>query len=78
MISCVDPNLIVQEDEWIGSFDSQKKLFATASRFSDTSQLLVFDVSSGKVLLNSKLSGLAKDLHTKLGLYWIWAVEFVN
>jgi hypothetical protein len=78
VISCIDANLVIQEDEWIGAFDSSRTRFATGSRYAQTTELLVFDVASGKVTLNTDLSGLAAALKTKLGMYWIWAVEWID
>jgi hypothetical protein len=78
LISCWPKAAFVQEDEWVGSFSHSRALFATGSRFSDTTQLLVVDVASGAILLNSQLPGLASALHAIDGLYSIWAVEFVK
>eukprot|EP00019_Armaparvus_languidus_P002961 CAMPEP_0168606404 /NCGR_PEP_ID=MMETSP0420-20121227/16552_1 /TAXON_ID=498008 /ORGANISM="Pessonella sp." /LENGTH=179 /DNA_ID=CAMNT_0008646065 /DNA_START=478 /DNA_END=1014 /DNA_ORIENTATION=- len=68
-ISCVAPKDIIQMDEWVAAFDKSNSFLATGSRFSDNTQLIVFNVQSGKEHLNTKLPGLAKELKTKMGLY---------
>lgn len=74
--TCLASNLVLQEDEWIGAFTSDDKYFATGSRFAQTTQLIVFDVETGKEALSTSLPGLAKALKTADGFYWIWAMEF--
>ena len=58
----------------VGSFSADDSLFATGSRFAQTTQLIVFDVATGKQKLNTGLPGLAKHLHSADGFYWIWAM----
>jgi hypothetical protein len=77
-ISCIPRDVTVQMDEWISSFSLDGTLFATGSgdAFSGIGQLLVFHVPSGQVVLNSNLPGLAKQLNTADGLFFVWSVDF--
>jgi hypothetical protein len=79
-IGCIPPSVILQEDEWIASFSMDETLLATGSGNGDGDdpQLIVFETASGKVVKQSQLSGLAKALHGKMGLVFLWALEFVQ
>jgi outer membrane protein assembly factor BamB len=70
---------VLQEDEWVAAFSPRGDLLATGSGNGDGDdpQLVVFNVSSGKTVLNSRLSGLAKALRAAMGLIFVWTVEFV-
>lgn len=75
---CLDPNLVIDEDQWVADFSTGDRLFATASGNGngDDPQLLVLNVTSGATVLNSKLSGLAEALGAKMGLIFVWALSF--
>jgi len=77
--NCIQHNVTVVMDEWISSFSNDDTLFATGSGDAESGepQLLVFSVSTGKALVNSKLPGLAKALGASMGLFDIWSVDFM-
>jgi len=78
-VSCIPQEVTVNMDEWIASFSPDGSLFATGSGNTETGepQLLIFDSSSGAVMLNSNLPGLASKLETYDGLFLIWSVDWV-
>ena len=79
LVSCVDPNLVLQEDEWVASFSPDGSILATGSGNGDGDdpQLVVLDVKSGDIAVSTTLTGLAKALKAKMGLVFIWALEVV-
>jgi hypothetical protein len=78
-IACMSKNTTVHMDEWIADFNAEGSLFATGSGDAETGipQLLVFDPSTGKTVLDSKLSGLAQALGSVDKFVFVWGVDFV-
>lgn len=56
---------------------SLHSIFANSSLHQNT-QLLVVDVASGGVILNSKLAGLAQQLRAADGFLYVWAIDFLD
>ena len=77
---CVNQSVVIQTDEWISSNSLDDKWFATGSGNGDGDdpQLLVFDAETAAVKTQSELHGLASALRAKMGLIFIWALEFVE
>jgi hypothetical protein len=66
-------------DEWIASFSLDGKLFATASGDSEApSQLLIFDVPSAQLQVNSTLPNLGQMLGSFDSMFVVWSVDFIN
>eukprot|EP00003_Mantamonas_plastica_P024871 TRINITY_DN4740_c0_g1_i1.p1 TRINITY_DN4740_c0_g1~~TRINITY_DN4740_c0_g1_i1.p1 ORF type:complete len:383 (+),score=138.99 TRINITY_DN4740_c0_g1_i1:51-1199(+) len=80
LISCIPKDVTVQEDEWESSFSHDDSMMATASGNAEKPhpQVLVFDTSSAKAILNAELTGLNKALGAAEGLLWVWGVEFTT
>ena len=76
LISCVNTNIVIQEDPWVSSFSPSNEVFVTASGDADGEdpQFLSFDVEKGNVIVQTKLTGLSKKLDAKLGLIFVWAL----
>merc|ERR1712137_561526 len=75
-IACISKNTTIQEEEWISSFSEDNSLFAQASAFGSELQYLTFNTTNGATLVNSDLSGLAKELGAAEGLLFFWGVDF--
>jgi len=78
-IACIPSDVTVQMDEWIASFSLDDSLFATASgdQYTGVGQLLVFDVQTGVLSLNTTLSGLAQELNSADGFFFVWSVDWI-
>jgi len=68
LISCISKDDVVHMNPNMGGFTHDNKLFATASGnpYAGSMQLLVFDVQSGKTVLNTDLKGLPEALGVKM------------
>lgn len=77
--SCINTTLVFQTAEWESTFTRDASLFATASGNGDGDdpQFVSLNVSTGKVVVNSKLSGLAKALKADMNLIFVWGVKFL-
>lgn len=80
LVSCVSASIIVQEGPWIGAFSPDNTMFATSSGNGDgdRTQFLVLDTASGAEIINAPLVGLAAALGAKMGLVFVWSLEFVG
>jgi len=76
-VACLDHSVSIQEDEWIAAFTPDGTKLATASRWSDDTQFLVLDTATGKALVQSSLKGISQKLGAKLGLFYIWSLDFL-
>jgi hypothetical protein len=78
-VSCLAHNTTVQMDEWISSFNPDATLFATASGDTEgqSAQIIVANVSTGKVVVNSKLPGLGIELGAFQRLFSVWALDWL-
>jgi hypothetical protein len=76
IISCAPTNVVIHEGPWISSFSRDNSVFSTASGNDDgdSAQFLTYDVTTGSVALQTKLTGLGKKLDAKMGLIFIWAL----
>jgi len=76
---CIPSTAIIQMDEWISSFSLDGNYFATGSGDAETGtgQLLIFDPSSGKIILQSDLSEIVKLFNPADGLFDIWSVDWI-
>jgi hypothetical protein len=79
VVSCVDPSLVLDEDQWVGGFSPSRELFATGSGNGngDDPQVVVLNVTSGAMVVNTQLTGLAAALKAKMGLVFIWGLQVV-
>lgn len=76
-MSCISHNVTVHMDEWISSFSADGRKFATGSGNTEApAQVLVFDVESGRTLLNTNLTGLGQTLGAYQGLFAVWGLTF--
>ena len=78
-IACIQHNATIDEDEWIESFSLDNTLFATGSGDAEAGrmQLLVFDIATGKAVVDTFLPGLAAALKSAEGMVMVWGVSFV-
>jgi len=76
-ISCVDKSVVIDMDEWVTAFSPDKSILATGSgdAYAGVGQLIIFDVKTAKVLVNSQLNGLKKMLNAYSGLFDIFSVS---
>jgi hypothetical protein len=77
LISCITTKIVIQEAPWISAFSPANDVFVTSSGDGDGDdpQFVTFDVSTGKSIVDTKLSGLAKKLDAKMGLIFVWSVS---
>lgn len=80
LIACIPKGVTVDTDPWTGSFSPDGTMYATSSGNSETGvvQLLVFDVQSGKLLLQTSLPGVKQALHVSPDAPFVnvWSLSF--
>lgn len=77
LVSCASAKVVIHEGPWISSFSLDSRMFVTSSGSGDGDdpQFLAYDVASGAVMVNTRLSGLAKALKADMNLIFVWAVQ---
>jgi len=77
LLTCIQHNVTVHMDEWIGAFSRDDSVYATGSGDAEAeAQLLLFDTAKGQAVINTNLAGLAAALGAAEGLFDIWSVNF--
>jgi hypothetical protein len=77
-LACVPDDVVIDMDQWVASYSRTESVLATASGngYGDPPQFITFNVSTGAVIANTELSGLAQALKADMKLIFVWGAEF--
>ena len=77
LVACIPRNVTLHMDEWISSFNADGTRFATGSGNTEApAQVAVFEVETGKLILNTALEGLGQKLLAYQKMFAVWGLTF--